>query len=313
MALLTPYAQSVTITACIYAIAALGLYFTIASGQFSIMQASLMGVGGYIAAVVSVKDNWSFWMTLAAGAAAGAAMGFIVSVALRKMSGMLIAVATLAIGVALSDIVANIGALGGAKGYELIPLRTGFWGVVGILAVALAAMLWLLRRTTFGLALVAAGRDPIVADSLGISPLIMRLIGFAVGGGLAGVAGALSVQFVGVITPDDLGYAAQAPLFVFVVLGGVTTPWGAVLGAIGVTWGLELLRFSTSDRFWIEGLVLAVVVLVRPQGILIRRSIRSRGWKLARPRIGRSSQTEEHGAAATAGQDVEETSVVRES
>jgi branched-chain amino acid transport system permease protein len=81
------------------------------------------------------------------------------------------------------------------------------------------------------------------------------------------------VQYLSFVSPDDLSFAVEAQLLLFVVLGGMTSPFGAVVGAFGVTAGTELLRFTQLDRAWILGLLLTVTALVRPQGLVTRRPI----------------------------------------
>lgn len=275
--MLSSYAQSVFTTGCIYAIVCIGLYITIASGQFSIAHAAIMGLGAYTAGVVAVQFNWPFWPTLFAAAAVGGIMGAILGFLLRNMHGILVGVATLAIGQIISLGVSNIDFLGGSLGYAGVPLRTNLWSVAVILAVLMAMLTWL-RHTRTGLVLVAVGKEPVVAEALGISTLWVRIWAFAVGGVLAGIAGGLLVQFLGIVAPADLSFTAEIPLLVYLIVGGQTTPWGAVVGAIGLTWLLELLRSvgTTSDRFWVLGLILTVVVLVRPQGILVRQNLWAR-------------------------------------
>jgi branched-chain amino acid transport system permease protein len=195
---------------------------------------------------------------------------------------MLLAVATLAVGQALSLIATRIDYIGGSLGFQVSNIRTEFWPTMLILVGALVVV-GVVRRKTLGMALYAAGREETVTESLGVSITVMRMWGFGLGAVLAGIGGGLLVQFTGVIYPSDLGFQNNALLFTYVIMGGVSTQWGAVLGAIGVTWGLEGLRkfdglgFKYDDRFWILGALLTAVVLFRPQGVVVRRSERLRG------------------------------------
>ena len=115
--------------------------------------------------------------------------------------------------------------------------------------MALAAAL-ALRRSRVGLAMLALGQDETVARSLGISLLGTRLWGFAAGGALAGLGGALIAHNNGIVEPKDLSFASEPLFFIFLMMGGLSTPWGAVAGAFGVWWLQELLRFpwSTTAR-----------------------------------------------------------------
>ena len=271
-ALLTSYTQSVLTTGAIFAIAGAGLYVTLASGQFSVAHAALMGLGGYSAGVAAVELGSTFLVTLVIGAAVGGLFGGLLGGLVRNMDGMLLGIATLAIGQAISLTIVNIDYLGASVGYSGVPLRTDFASAWATLALVLGVLMYV-RRTRFGLAVLAVGKDATVAEALGISAFAIRLWAFGIGGAIAGLAGALLVQFVGLIQPNDLAFPAEVQLFIYVIVGGLTTPWGAAVGAVGILWLLEALRFSVLDRYWILGLILVVVVLARPKGLLVRRNL----------------------------------------
>jgi branched-chain amino acid transport system permease protein len=276
---LSPYVQGVFVTGGIFAIATIGLYVTITSGQISVMHQALVGVGGYAAGVVSVRLGLPFVASIFFGALAGAVVGGIVSFLLREMDGMVLGVATIAIGQALSLIAANISSLGGSLGYTGVPLQTTLEWVVGILILVLAGFSWL-RRTRLGLAILAVGKEPAVAEALGISSKFVRVWAFGVGGALAGIAGGLQAHWLSLVEPTSLGFAYEALLFMYLIIGGVGSPWGALVGAVGVTWLLEALRFTGSSRYWILGLILVMVIIVRPQGLIARRSLKAEGMEL---------------------------------
>ena len=288
---MSPYAQSVFVTGGIFAIATCGLYVTLAAGQVSVMTQALVGVGGYAAGYASVQWNASFLPSLALGAVAGAIVGAIVALLLRKMSGMVLGVATIAIGQALSLVASNIPALGGSLGYSGVSLETTInW--VAILLVVVMIMFTFVRRTHLGLALLAVGKEPAVAEALGISSTFVRVWAFALGGILTGLAGALQAHWLSVVEPTDLGFANEALIFMYLIVGGMSSPWGAVLGAIGINWLLEALKFSGSARFWILGVLLVLVVLSRPQGIIPRRNLPAEGTNLFHRRSKSSSLTQ---------------------
>ena len=268
----SPYWEGVMIVAGIAAIGALGLQLTIASGQFSVVHGALMGAASYFAGVSAVAWGLGFWPAVLAGAAFGALLGVAIAVIALRLDGLFLGIATLAIGQALALIAQNTSSLGSSNGYSGIPLRTQFGDVALVLVLALLALL-ALKRTRVGLALTAVGRDPIAARSLGISSTRIRLGAFAAGGLLAGAAGALNAQYVSFVSPGDLGFPAEVQLLLYVVLGGMTTPWGAVVGTFSVVVGTELLSFTALDRLWILGLVLMVVALTRPDGVLRRSSL----------------------------------------
>jgi branched-chain amino acid transport system permease protein len=272
---LSAYWQGIVIVAGIAAIAALGLQLTISSGQFSLVHGALMGASSYVAGIASVQFGFGLGESLLAGALAGALLGSVISLLLLRLEGVLFGLATLAIGQALTLLASNNEYIGGTTGYTGVPLRTEVWNVVLCLVVALVVLL-LLRSSRVGLGMLAAGRDPVVAASVGIPVARIKVVAFAAGGALAGVAGALNVQYLSFVDPTALNFSSEVQLLLFVVIGGMTTPWGAVLGAFGITLASEWLRFAELDRAWIFGLLLMVVALVRPNGLLSRRGIRVR-------------------------------------
>lgn len=288
--MITPYVDSVLVVALSYAVITLGLQLTLASGQFSVAHAALAGLGGYAGGLASINGHWPFPVALAAGAAIGLVAGAVLAAVLARTSGILLGTVTIAVGQTLAVLMRNLNTvfglrLGGSQGLSGIPTRTGVGWAAGTLALALAASL-ALRASGVGLSMLAVGRDETVARSLGISVLTTRLWGFAGGGALAGLGGALIAHNNGIVEPKDLSFASEPLFFIFLMIGGLATPWGAVAGAVGVWWLQELLRFPWSDdgtflfldqqdRYWILGVVLILVVLFRQQGAIPRRALRA--------------------------------------
>ena len=283
--------DSLTITyACAFSLVTLGLYVTISSGQFSVAHAALMGVGGYAAGIATVNWNLPFPVALLAGAAAGALLGLAIAFVLQRTSGILLATVTIALGQAIALTIQNVPSLGGSQGYTGIPIRTTVWWTIALTIVAFALILGLLR-TRIGLEFLAVSHDETVSKALGISILATRLWGFGLGGLLAGLGGGLIAHQNGLIQPSELSFAQEPKFFIYLVIGGFTSPWGALLGTLAMYYVQEvILRFGQSstltifgvhvldykDRFWILGLLLIVVILTRPRGVFVRRSLR---WK----------------------------------
>jgi branched-chain amino acid transport system permease protein len=281
----SPYVESVLVVACIYSLVAVGLQITISSGQFSVMHAALMGAGGYASGIASVHFDLPFGLALVSGALVAGLIGIIVSVILRRTSGLLLGTVTVALGQSMSLIAENLGPLGEAQGYTGIPLRTNLWWASSALAVGLAVVVGI-RRTRVGNAILAVGKDETVARSLGISVERVRAVGFGVGGALAGLGGGLLAHNNGLIDPGNLAFSAEPLFFIFLIVGGVGTPWGAVVGTFAIWWLQEALRFgqeghflflSQADRYWVLGLILIVAIVLRPDGALPRRALRYPG------------------------------------
>lgn len=286
--------DSLTITyAFAFSLVTLGLFVTISSGQFSVAHAALMGVGGYAAGIATVTWNAPFPVALLIGSAAGGLLGLAIAVVLQRTSGILLCTVTIALGQAIALTIQNIPSLGGSQGYTGIPLHTSVWWAIASAVIAFALVLGLLR-TRVGLEFLAVSRDETVSKALGISILSTRLWGFGLGGLLAGLGGALIAHQNGLIQPSELSFAQEPKFFIYLVIGGFTSPWGALLGTLAMYYVQEvILRFGQvgtltifgahildyKDRFWILGLLLIVVVLTRPRGMIVRRPLRRRGSK----------------------------------
>jgi branched-chain amino acid transport system permease protein len=280
------YWTSIMTLACIYAIAAVGLQLILISGQFSVMQAAIMACGAYASADVELNAHASFAVALILGTAAAAALGTVTSILLLRLNALFFAIATLAAGQALYYLVQVIPDLGGPGGLMGVNLSTTPNLTLGILIGVLAVYV-LVRRHAGFVRVLAAGSDAVAAEALAIDPRVVRVAVFTVGSGLAGLAGGLYVHYVGLIQPPDLSFGAESTLLIYVVVGGTSTPFGAVLGAIGISALLEVLRASDEDRYWMLGVALILITLVRPQGVLRRRYLRSvPSWRPLLVRLG---------------------------
>jgi branched-chain amino acid transport system permease protein len=276
------YVDDIFVVALTYGLVTLGLYVTLASGQFSVAHAALMGLGGYMGGWATTQWNLPFPIAIILGGLAGGLGGLLIAFILQRTSGILLGTVTIAIGQSLSLVAQNTEFLGASQGLTGIPLKSDLPTATILMALALTAVL-LIQRTSFGMQVVAAGRDETVARSLGVSILGVRLYGFGFGGFLAGLGGVLLAHHNGVIDPSNLSYAFEPLFFIFLVLGGYSSAWGAVLGAIGVTWIMEALRFNggtflfldQQDRPWLLGLVLVIVLIISPDGAIRRKSIKT--------------------------------------
>ena len=286
-ALFGGYWAAILTTASTLAIAAIGLQITIRSGQFSVLQAALIGLGGYAGGYGAVEFQWPFLATLAAGLLVGAVVGALAAALFSRVSGLLLGIATLAVG-ELLVIAAYTYFPGGALGYVGIPIVVSA-EIAAALLVTVIVVVGLAQRSQRNLALIASGGDPIAASAIGINVFQTRIWAFAFGGGLAGLAGAMNAQHVGLVIPESMGFAFEVVLIAFVIIGGLRTYWGAVLGAFSITVGQEFLRISTLDRFWMLGLLMTVVVLVRPNGVLNRKHLRVSSGHAERGATGRLS------------------------
>jgi len=267
---------------------ALGLYITALSGQLSMATAAIAGVGGYASAVLTVKFGWPFLAAVAVAALAGATVGTLLALVTLKMRDFILKLTTLAFGEALSVLAFNWDYIGGANSFTGIGLKTTIWTALAATVIALYVA-WRFDGSRLGLASRAVRDDPVAASAMGVSIALMRSITFALGGALVGMGGAIQGHYMLVISPHDLGFFVSLNFVIFLLFGGLQTLWGPVLGAVVLTALPEMLRFTNEYRLILYGLIIVLVVLLRPDGLLTRtptgRAIRILGFTLvpARP------------------------------
>ena len=230
------------------------------AGQFSIGHAGFMAVGGYVATYVTVYHGAAIAglvggtvllgpgsaivmaVSLLAGAAAAGLAGFLVGVPSLRLRGDYLAIVTLGFGEIIRVIILNIPAVGGATGFtSALPITNFFW----IFAVAAITIVIVrnIATSTFGAALSSIRADEIAAEAMGISATRYKVMAFVISAALAGVAGGLSGQlFANPLNPQNLNFVRSIEVVVMIVLGGIGSTTGAVIGATTLTILPEALR-----------------------------------------------------------------------
>lgn len=236
------------------ALAALGLSLVMGyAGQVSLGQAAFLAVGAYVSGVLTTTHGWNGWVALAVAVLAGTLTALLVGLPIFRLSGLLLAMATLGFGIIAYYVLVNWSVVtGGPSGLTGIPpLRLGHFAFTTD-----ARMLWLvwaclllalglagnLIDSRIGRALRAIHGNEVAAQAAGIDVTRLKLGVFALAGGLTALAGSLYAHYLTFINPSPFGFAYSVELVVMVVLGGVSSLWGAVLGAAIVVVLVEALR-----------------------------------------------------------------------
>jgi branched-chain amino acid transport system permease protein len=274
----------VLITAGLNSIVALGLYITMSSGPLSVAHAALAGMGGYTGAVLTTNFGWPFPLAIAAGTALGFVTGLLLGLLIVRMNELVAGLTTLGFGETMVVVAFNIDYIGGANAFTGIPLRTTLWLVYGILVVLLFAA-WRYDGSRLGFAARATRDSPVTAAAMGINVTWVKSLTFGIGAAIAGLGGVLRAHYILVQGPEDMGFFLSVGILIFVVFGGSYTFWGPLFGAMTLTILPELLRFSAKDRFIIYGVLLTVVIIVRPQGLITRTPTRTGAGRAPSPSI----------------------------
>lgn len=258
----------------VHMLLALSIWLTLSCGLLSLANAAFMGIGAYVAALLTLNAEWSFPAVLLAGGLAPAAVALIIGAPVLRLSGVYLAMATLAFGEVVRITVLNLDITGGPEGLNGIPLATEGWHIAVLLVVTIYGLARL-RRSKVGRAFEAIKEDEIAARLMGIDVARYKLLAFVLGGFIAGVAGALNAHFTFFISPREYGFEAAVDILTMAVLGGTSSLIGPMLGAGILTLLPELLRFLHDFRSLVNGAVLVLVVLFLPKGIWEPRRIRA--------------------------------------
>ena len=275
------------------------------TGQFSIGHAGFMAVGAYSAAYFSVnygaglaasmgdgKIGWVIALAVATliGAAFAGLAGLIVGVPSLRLKGDYLAIVTLGFGQIIVVFLNNIEAIGGARGYSGIPIvKSFFW--IFLVAILTIVIVYNIVNSAFGRALISIREDELAAEAMGINTTRYKVMAFVISSALAGAGGVLLAHFDGYLNPKSFEFIKSFEILIMIILGGLGSIVGSVLGAILLTVLPEALRGFAEYRMVIYSLLLIILMITRPQGLL-GSTAAFKGWR-ARKRTKSRTQAEE--------------------
>lgn len=280
---------TVYVLAGLYAVTAIGLSLLMGyAGQASLGQAVFFAVGAYTAAVLSLHGVPPVPALLAAPVLA-AAVAAAVGIPILRLRGHYLAFATLAFQMIVLSVISNVAFLGGGLGFTAIP-SLGIGGAVLsssrgyawlVWAVTAAAMVLTsnLIRSRPGRALRALATSEAAAESAGIAVVRYKLAVFALSAAFAGFAGGIYAFFIGYLSPDSFPVELSIEFVVMVVIFGLGSVWGALLGAAGISVLVQVLNqvgtmpgmpeyMPTLLSYAAYGVTLVLIMVFLPGGLL---------------------------------------------
>lgn len=269
------YALVLLVDIAIFALFAASLHLLMGPGGLvSFGHAAYFGLGAYAASLAFLKLGWPFPAALAAALAAGGTSALLFGWFCVRLSGVYLAMLTLAFAQIAWSVIHQWDAFtGGSNGLvgiwppEALKSRTLFFWTVLLPCAAGLLVLWRAIHAPFGLVLRAARDSELRAAAIGIDVRRVRWIAFAAAGALAGIAGGLFAFSKGSVSPEALGVARSVDGLVMVLLGGIGTLTGPVAGAAAFTLLQdEIARATDYWRAALGGTIL-VLVLAFPAGI----------------------------------------------
>lgn len=309
------YMQYVLNLILVYSIMAIGLNLLLGyAGQFAFAHAALMGIGAYTVALLMYRLHVSLWLALPAAGIVTTVIGLFGTLAALRMKRVYLALVTMAFAELIQWVLINWKWMTFGTDGVRVPKATLFgWSLHGdhrvfyLLLISTVLLYIVAKRiveSKIGRSFVAIRENEIVAQCNGINVTWTKGLVFAISAFYAGIGGALYAVTLGFVVPDGYGMSQLVIQFSMVVIGGLMSMYGSILGAVILTTLPELLRDFQSLQEIIFGVLLMVFVVTMPAGLtglgrragLLPEEILSRNWRSLRG--GPKATKAEDGVAA---------------
>jgi branched-chain amino acid transport system permease protein len=272
------YVVYILAMACINVLMATGFNFVIGFlGQLVFANTAFFGIGAYCYGIVMVHTGLPFPVALLAACIAGGIAGLIVGLPALRLTGFQLAIVTLAFNELMHWVYLHSGSVGGGAsgmelpdaqflGLELVADRSKYLFILIITIIAV----WMVRniaRSTVGRAIVSVGSGELAAAALSIPPVRYKITAFALSGFFTAMGGALFALLLGRVAPESFSLNQLLLGFAMVMVGGMGTVAGPVLGAILLTAAPEFLRNIAGAEEILYSFLLIGLLLFMPSGL----------------------------------------------
>lgn len=283
------------------------------TGQISLGHAGFFAIGAYGTVLLMTNLHFPFLLALVCSALIAAFFGFILGLPALRLEGPYLAIATLGFGMAITQVIGRWQVFGGRMGLEAPDLSLGpfvidtdrqLYFVIVTIAFLLILAARNLMKTRVGRAFIAIRDSDIAAETMGVNLTLYKTLAFAVSAFYAGVAGGLMAFLLGFINPSSFNFILSIYFLAFVIVGGLGSIFGSIMGAVVMTWLLLTLDkvqelpylgtvlVSFSERWMnlaglpniasiIFGLIIILLVVFEPLGLYgfwIRTKIYWKTW-----------------------------------
>lgn len=263
------------------------------AGQVSFGFAVFYGLGAYSTAM-SLNAGLDRPVSLLIGAAVAVTASLFIGLPTFRLRGPYFAIATIGVSEAVRVVMTNVAVTGGASGYRLFEHGNfnqllHFYTALSVAVIAVAVSIFV-RRSKFGLALVAIREDEDAASDLGVNPFRTKLLAHALAAALTGAAGGVYTGYAAFIYPQGVfGFDISVAILLMPIIGGVGTVWGPVVGAL--VYGFvheELIASFPQLHLLLYGSLLILIILFEPGGVM---GLLGKIVRFARSRSGRGAHS----------------------
>jgi branched-chain amino acid transport system permease protein len=285
------YFYSLTTQAGIHILLGLSVYTVALTGQVSFGQQGFYAIGAYVSAIATTLWGLALLPALLLGMSVSAIFGVLVGFPALRVKGLYLAIATFAFGEIVRNGLnslyftrtvggAEVGPVGPEGFRHIAYFNENGWTTVDvtILVVVIVALVLLfyavLERSRLGATMRAVGSDELAAATAGISVVWIKVGAFAIGAAAAGLGGGLYAHYTTFISPLAFGLPIAIVAVAYVLVGGLGSWVGPVVGVLFFLALTEGLRFLGEYRMMIYGLVVVIAMNIRPHGLIDAKMLR---------------------------------------
>ena len=273
------------------AIMALGLNFmTGRAGLICLGYAAFMAIGAYTVGILTLKVGISFWIALPLAGIFASLFGVILGLPALRVKGHYLALVTIAFGLIVQELLLNLESItGGTNGLIDIPsprffgidmgttvnfgfmsmtYQANFYYLCLALLIIATVVLYRFSNSLFGLALNAMREDQLAAQCYGLNLTNYKLLAFAIGAFFGGIAGGVYAAMINFIAPENFGYSLSIIVISMIILGGLDSIPGALVGAFFLTVFPEKFRAFEDYRVMFYGIIIVLCLLFMREGVL---------------------------------------------
>ncbi len=248
------------------------------TGEWSLIHMVMMGVGAYASGMLAKMAGFSFWISMPLGGLTAAFIAAILCFPLFRMTQFYFLIGSFAAGEAIRLVwIYFINPFGGSSGINRLPLpelgnidffeSIPYYYLTLVVVTISLFILYRIEKSRVGLTLLSVHWKAPLAESVGVNTWKYRSLAFIVGSFFVGIAGALKVHYLGIVTPNSFGIGVMVFVLIWVIVGGYSSFFGPIIGVVVLTFFDESIRSYAEIRPAIYGAVLILSILFLPTGL----------------------------------------------
>lgn len=263
----------------IYSILSLGLNILVGfTGQLSLGHAAFFGISAYTSAILAIRLHFPFLICILAAVVVSAFFGLILSYPCLRLKGIYLAITTIGFGQIMYTVFVEWrGLTHGPMGLTGIPSpkignivfdNSTYYYYIILLCFLLALLVALrINNSHIGRSMKSIRDDEMAAETCGVDIARYKMIGFVISAAFAGMSGSLYAHYLNFISPDSFTFDFSTQMLIMILIGGVGSIPGSVIGAIVVTFIPEILRDFKMYQMVIYGAILVLILIFLPDGL----------------------------------------------